>query len=54
MLKLTFIASLFALSFASFASVELKSQINADTCTIKGGKVTKTTSLMNGEVIFTV
>ena len=54
MLKITLITSLLALSFASLASVELKSQINADTCTIKGGKVTKTTALMNGEVKFTV
>lgn len=40
-------------SLSSFAAVELKSKVNSETCTIKGDKVTKTTSLMNGELKFT-
>lgn len=42
-----------AFSLSSLAAVELRSQVNAETCTIKGDKVTKTTSLLNGELKFT-
>lgn len=54
MLKLTILASLLTLSSVSMAAVELKAQIDSDTCTIKNGKVTKTTTLSKGEVSFTV
>lgn len=50
----TFITiAVLSLSLSSFAAIELRSQVNTESCTIKGDKVTKTTSLMNGELKFT-
>ena len=40
-------------SLSSFASIQLRSQVHNETCTIEGNKVTKTTSMLNGELKFT-
>lgn len=43
----------FILSLSALASVELRSQVNSESCIIKGNEVTKTTSMLNGELSFT-
>lgn len=52
MLKTVLTASILSLSLSSFAAVELRSVVNAESCTIKNGEVTKTTSMLKGEVKF--
>lgn len=43
----------FSFSFSSFASIQLRSKVHNESCTIVGDKVTKTTSMLNGELKFT-
>lgn len=52
MLKTVIVASMLSLSISSFAAVELRSQVVNESCTIKNGEVTKTTSMLRGEVKF--
>lgn len=53
MFKTIIATAILSLSLSSFAAVELRSQVNAESCSIKGDKVTKTTSLLGGELKFT-
>jgi|SRR5690606_573164 len=53
MFKTIIASAILSLSLSSFAAVELRSQVNAESCSIRGDKVTKTTSLLGGELKFT-
>lgn len=42
--------ALLAFSLNSFASIELRSEVNSESCIIKGEQVIKTTSMLDGEL----
>lgn len=50
MLKTTFVTAILTFSLSSMASIELRSQVDSDSCTIKGNQVSKTTSYLQGEL----
>lgn len=52
MFKTIMATALLSLSLSSFAAIELRSIVSSESCTIKGDKVTKTTSMLYGELKF--